>query len=77
MEKITLKINNKDYTFLANSSESLATVIRERAGLTGTKIGCSQGSCGACTVIANGEPVLSCITPAFRFDNADIHTIEG
>lgn len=77
MEKITLKINNRAYTFLANSSESLATVIRERAGLTGTKVGCSQGSCGACTVIANGEPVLSCITPAFRFDNADIHTIEG
>ncbi len=77
MRKINLKINNKPFTFLAEDSEMLSHVIRERAGLTGTKVGCSQGSCGACTVIADGEPVLSCITPAFRFDNAEIQTVEG
>ena len=77
MKKISLKINHKTFTFLANDSDTLATVIREKAGLTGTKVGCSQGSCGACTVIAEGEPVLSCITPAFRFDGKEIQTIEG
>ena len=55
----------------------LSNVIREKIGLTGTKIGCSQGSCGACTVMVNDEPVLSCITPALRFENAKITTIEG
>src|ERR1035437_7987775 len=55
----------------------LSSVIREKAGLTGTKIGCEQGSCGACTVMVNKEPVLSCITPALRFDGAEITTIEG
>jgi len=77
MKKISLKINHKTFTFLANDSDTLATVIREKAGLTGTKVGCNQGSCGACTVIAEGEPVLSCITPAFRFDGKQIQTIEG
>lgn len=77
MRKISLKINNKPFTFLAEDSETLSHLIRERAGLTGTKVGCSQGSCGACTVIADGTPVLSCITPAFRFDNAEIQTVEG
>lgn len=77
MKQINIKINHKKYTFLANESDSLASIIREKAGLTGTKVGCNQGSCGACTVIAEGEPVLSCITPAFRFDNKEIYTIEG
>jgi 4-hydroxybenzoyl-CoA reductase alpha subunit len=55
----------------------LSNVIREKVGLTGTKVGCDQGSCGACTVLVNKEPVLSCITPALRFDNAEITTIEA
>jgi len=77
MKPINIKINNKVYNFLVDDHEMLSNVIREKAGLTGTKIGCEQGSCGACTVMVNKEPVLSCITPALRFDGAEITTIEG
>lgn len=57
--------------------EMLTPVLRNKLGLTGTKNGCSQGSCGACTVLVNGKAVLSCITPAVRCANAEILTIEG
>src|ERR1039457_3127765 len=77
MKHIKLKINGKQHEFLVNDHEMLSNVIREKAGLTGTKIGCEQGSCGVCTVMVNKEPVLSCITPALRFDGAEIMTIEG
>ena len=77
MKQLKLTINSKQYNFLVNEHEMLASIIREKAGLTGTKIGCEQGSCGACTILANDEAVLSCITPALRFDGAKITTIEG
>ena len=77
MRQITLHINGKKYDVLVEAHQMLSTVIREKIGLTGTKIGCEQGSCGACTVMANQQPVLSCITPAIRFDGAEIITIEG
>ena len=77
MQKISLKINGKFYHLLVDDHEMLSHVIREKAGLTGTKVGCEQGSCGACTVLMNGKAVLSCITPAMRCDNAEITTIEA
>lgn len=77
MKSITLKINDKVFNILADEHEMLSTAIRQKAGLTGTKIGCEQGSCGACTVLVNGKPVLSCITPAVRCDNTEVLTIEG
>jgi 4-hydroxybenzoyl-CoA reductase alpha subunit len=77
MKRIALTLNGVKHELLVGEHEMLSSVIREKAGLTGTKIGCSQGSCGACTVLVNSEPVLSCITPAFRFENANITTIEG
>lgn len=77
MKPITIKINNREYHFLAGEHEMLSSVIREKAGLTGTKIGCEQGSCGACTVLMGGKPVLSCITPAHRCNNAEVTTIEA
>ncbi len=77
MKQLNLKINEKQFNFLVGEHEMLSTVIREKAGLTGTKIGCEQGSCGACTVLVNNEPVLSCITPALKFADAGITTIEG
>jgi 4-hydroxybenzoyl-CoA reductase subunit alpha len=77
MKVLSIKINEKNYTVLADETEMLSSIIREKAGLTGTKIGCNQGSCGACTVLVNNEPVLSCITPAFRFEGKEILTIEG
>ncbi|MBI4947250.1 MAG: molybdopterin-dependent oxidoreductase [Bacteroidetes bacterium] len=77
MKQRSITINGKKHELLVGDHEMLSNVIREKAGLTGTKIGCEQGSCGACTVLVNKEPVLSCITPALRFDGAEITTIEG
>ncbi len=70
-------MNGKQYELLVDPHEMLSAVIRDKIGLTGTKIGCEQGTCGACTVLADGKPVLSCISPALRFDNAAITTIEA
>ena len=77
MHQLNLKINEKQYHLLISDHEMLSHVIREKAGLTGTKVGCEQGSCGACTVLVNGKAVLSCITPAMRCINAEITTIEA
>jgi 4-hydroxybenzoyl-CoA reductase subunit alpha len=77
MQKINITINGRKHELLVEEHEMLSNVIREKAELTGTKIGCEQGSCGACTVLANGEPVLSCITPAMRYNHAEITTIEA
>jgi len=77
MKQISLNINNKFYNILVDEHELLSNVIREKIGLTGTKIGCEQGSCGACTVLVNNKAVLSCITPAISCDKAEITTIEA
>ena len=70
-------INKKDYTFSVNPSASLLSILREHLSLTGTKNGCSQGHCGACTVVVNGKAVKSCITKAKKLENAEVLTIEG
>lgn len=77
MKQITLYINNKKHGLLVDVHETLAHAIRERAQLTGTKIGCEQGACGACTLLVEGKAVQSCIAPAIRYDGAKITTIEG
>src|SRR5438105_7054399 len=56
---------------------SLAELLRERIGLTGTKIACNEGHCGACTVLVDGVPTLSCITLARRVEGREVTTIEG
>ncbi len=77
MNLIKLKINGKVHEVAINNHDLLSNVIREKIGLTGTKIGCSQGSCGACTVLVDGKPVLSCITPVMKCEDTEILTIEG
>ncbi len=77
MRQASFIINGKRHHVVIGEHEMLSDVIRNKTGLTGTKIGCSQGSCGACTVLVEGNAVLSCITPALRFDGANITTIEG
>ncbi|MCV7278925.1 (2Fe-2S)-binding protein [Mycolicibacterium flavescens] len=72
-----MRINGEQHTFDVDTRTSLLDMLRERAGLTGTKKGCDQGACGACTIHLNGERVVSCLTLAVMHDGAEITTIEG
>lgn len=74
---IVLNINNEDYALRVTPTDILADVLRKEAGLTGTKKGCGQGDCGACTVIIDGKAVLSCLTLAMTCQGKKITTIEG
>ena len=74
---LSLIVNGSSFTLPLISGETLAELLRERLGLTGTKIGCNEAECGACTVLVNGEPVLSCAYPAARAQGKEIITIEG
>ena len=72
-----LRVNSQAHTLGPAGLRSLAEVLREDLGLTGTKIGCGEGHCGACTILLDGEPVLSCITLAETVDGHEVTTIEG
>lgn len=72
-----LTINNEKRAVVFRPSDTLAHVIREQAGLTGTKLSCENGDCGGCTVQLDGIPVKSCLILAVEAMDADITTIEG
>ena len=72
-----LRINGGTYSVDVPVGTSLAEALREEIGFTGTKIACHEGHCGACTVLLDGTPVLSCITLAHRVEGRDVTTIEG
>jgi aerobic-type carbon monoxide dehydrogenase small subunit (CoxS/CutS family) len=74
---VTLTVNGKRRSVTTGPQRPLLHVLREDLGLTGTKYGCGEGVCGACTVLMDGKPVRSCITPAGEADGRAITTIEG
>ena len=74
---ISLNINDETYELSVEPNQTLLDVLREDLALTGSKKGCDLGACGACTVIIEGEPALSCMTLAIRCQNKEITTIEG
>jgi carbon-monoxide dehydrogenase small subunit len=76
-ERIQLKINGEPCEFLVEPNTLLVNLLRNEMELTGTKYGCGTGQCGGCTVLVNGEPVLSCLTLALAVDGAELLTIEG
>jgi aerobic-type carbon monoxide dehydrogenase small subunit (CoxS/CutS family) len=75
--KIRLLVNEQEYELLVGPNKTLLDVLRDDLGLTGTKRGCDSGECGACTVLLEGIPVLSCITLACEVEGKRIQTIEG
>ena len=78
MAKVTaLNVNGKKLSVDVDSSESLLIVLRDNLNLTGTKYGCGEAQCGACTVLLDGQAVRSCVTPVSRATDKKITTIEG
>ncbi len=78
-ERVMLQfmVNGKAVTFPEVPGEMLSTLLREGLGLTGTKVGCNEAECGACTVLIDGQPILSCAFPAAKVQGRQVLTIEG
>lgn len=77
MVEINLKVNGKDYVLEVEEDMRLLDLLREKLGFLGVKEGCSEGECGACTVIMDGQVVNSCLIMAFQAEGSSIVTIEG
>lgn len=76
-EPIDAKVNERIYTVDTEGTQNLLRFLRDKVGLSGTKEGCAEGECGACTVFLEGAAVMGCLIPVFRADQAEIGTIEG
>ncbi len=74
---IAIEVNGEQHEVTVRPRHMLVEVLREKIGLTGTKDGCEQGVCGACTVLLDGRPTLACITLAVECDGKRIRTVEG
>lgn len=74
---IGLTVNGVAQEFIAKASTTLLSALRETLGMTGAKRGCAQGSCGTCTVLLDGEPVISCLIPVVTIDGSAVTTVEG
>jgi carbon-monoxide dehydrogenase small subunit len=74
---IELVVNDEPRELLAPPGTTLLTTLRETLGLTAAKRGCAQGTCGTCTVLLDGEPVMSCLVPVETIDGATVQTLEG
>ena len=74
---IELTVNDEPRELLAAPGTTLLSTLRESLGLTAAKRGCAQGTCGTCTVLLDGEPVMSCLIPVETVDGASVRTLEG
>ena len=74
---LTLTVNGREQAEFIESGTMLADFLRDKIGLTATKVGCQQGTCGACTVTIDGELALSCLVPAERAEGRNVETLEG
>lgn len=74
---VKLTLNGESRTLDVHPMKRLLDVLRDDCGLTGTKEGCGEGECGACTVLVDGEPVCSCLIPCTQAEGAQVVTIEG
>ncbi|MGP3928000.1 (2Fe-2S)-binding protein [Streptomyces sp. 8N616] len=74
---LTLRVNGSDHRLETDPRTTLLDALRDRLGLTGSKKGCDQGSCGACTVMVDGRRVVSCLTLAAQCEDREVTTIEG
>ena len=74
---ITLSVNGEAVEISSPPGQRLSQTLREELNLTGTKVGCDAGDCGACTVLLDGEPVCACLTPTVQASGRDVTTAEG
>ncbi len=77
MAKMRLTVNGQTRTVETEAERPLLELLREDLGLTGTKYGCGEGQCRACTVLLDGKPVVSCVTPARAAEGRKVLTVEG
>lgn len=79
MEKklVEISVNGEIHEIAVKPNDTLLDILRDQLGLVGTKEGCGVGECGACTVLSNGEPILSCLTLALDAAESEIMTVEG
>src|SRR5579864_7617803 len=76
-ESIAFSVNGREVRVAAQGHRRLSRVLRDDLGLTGTKVGCDAGDCGACTVLLNGDPICSCLTAVGQVAGCEITTVEG
>ncbi len=74
---VTLEVNGRPYRVRVEPRRTLADALRDDCGLTGTHLGCEHGVCGACTVLADGQPVRSCLMFAVQCEGVELRTVEG
>lgn len=77
MQTLTMKLNGEEVTVQVKPSAMLVEVLRDQLELTGTKVACGEGECGACTVLLDGRPVNSCLVPALKAQGREVMTVEG
>ncbi len=75
--QMSMEVNGEHHTLVVEPRTTLADALREECGLTGTRIGCEEGVCGACTVLVDGEPVRACLQFAVQAHGREITTVEG